>query len=57
MPERRLRHRPLLSGIGIKNSNSGLGTLTALAIRNSDGEPVLVTNLHVVTALRRHRET
>ena len=45
----RPRHRPLLAGIGIKASDGSYGTLTGLATRNSDGEKVLVTNLHVVS--------
>ena len=53
MGEIRSRHRPLLAGIGIKGSDGSYGTLTGLATRNSDGEPVLVTNLHVVGGASR----
>lgn len=51
-------HRPLRSGIEIRSgkrvggrlqSIGGGGTLTGLATRNSDGQKVLVTNLHVMT--------
>ena len=51
-------HRPLVSGIRVVNVkrdenegilSSGVGTLTGLATRNSDGRKVLVTNLHVIT--------
>ncbi len=48
-------HTTLLAGIGILASNGnagspkGIGTLTGLATRDSDGEKVLVTNLHVVS--------
>ena len=48
MGEIRSRHRPLLAGIGIKAANGSYGTLTGMATRNSDGKPVLVTNLHII---------
>ena len=50
-------HRPLVSGIRIASGKEAggqlqsieAGTLTGLAIRNSDGKKFLVTNLHVMT--------
>lgn len=48
-----LRHRPLRAGVGFTTpigSGRGVGTLTGLATRNSDGKKVLVTNLHTLNA-------
>ena len=49
-----LVHRPAMAGVLVASpSPSGgdpsIGTLTGLAVRNSDGKKVLVTNLHVLT--------
>ena len=45
--DRLQHHIPLRAGIRIVVG--GAGTLTGLATRNSDGTPVLVTNLHVLS--------
>ena len=47
-------HRPLMAGLEIRSkipgsNQSNRGTLTGLATRNSNGEKVLVSNLHVMT--------
>ena len=51
MGRAREKHRPLLSGIGIRSLTEtgylGVGTLTGLAIRHSDRKKMLVTCLHV----------
>ncbi len=52
-------HRPLLSGVRItsrignplSHTHVGGGTLTGLAVRNSDKKRMLVTNLHVMAGL------
>ena len=57
MGETNTEHRPLVSGIRIASGKRvegqlepiEAGTLTGLAIRNSDGKKFLVTNLHVMT--------
>ena len=48
MGRAREKHRPLLSGIGVKSSaHDSHGTLTGLATRYEDGKRVLVTCRHV----------
>ena len=45
-------HRPLIGGLGIqrKDAKGHHGTLTAVARRQDDNEPVLVTNRHMVAS-------
>ena len=51
MGRAREKHRPLLSGIGVKSSaHDSHGTLTGLATRDTDGKRVLVTCRHVMAA-------
>ena len=55
MGDRNTYHRPVMAGIKIATKNRGSsvknseGTLTGVAIRLSDNNTVLVTNLHVVS--------
>ena len=42
-------HWQLVAGIAISGPDGNQGTLTGLATRDSDGEKVLVANLHVVS--------
>ena len=51
MTHRQKQHRPIMGGIGITphNGMSQMGTLTAVARRNSDNALVFVTNTHVVS--------
>ena len=55
MGDRNAYHRPVMAGIKIATKNRGSsvknseGTLTGVAIRLSDNNTVLVTNLHVVS--------
>ena len=51
MGDRQSNHRPLRAGIGITPSGGmpGMGTLGAVARRNSDDALVFVTNTHVVS--------
>lgn len=54
MSDAKMHHRPLMAGIEIRSKIPGSdqinrGTLTGLATQNSDGERVLVSNLHVMT--------
>ena len=51
MTHRQKQHRPIMGGIGITphNGMSRMGTLTAVARRNSDNALVFVTNTHVVS--------
>ncbi len=51
MGHRQSNHRPLRAGIAITPSGGmpGMGTLSAVARRNSDNVLVLVTNTHVVS--------
>ena len=49
MSERDGYHRPLMAGISIRGALADeQGTLTGIAIRDSDKKRVLVTNLHVL---------
>ena len=52
MGQLKAHHRPLTGGLGIqrKDEQGHHGTLTAVARRQDDNEPVLVTNLHVVSS-------
>ncbi len=58
MGQTNTHHRPLVSGIHVKSARTvgdqlhhlAGGTLTGLATQNSDGNRVLVTNLHVMTS-------
>ena len=52
MAHRQKEHRPIMVGIGISPHTGmpGMGTLTAVARRNSDNALVFVTNTHVVSS-------
>ena len=52
MEQLKSHHRPLTGGLGIqrKDAEGHHGTLTAVARRQDDNEPVLVTNRHVVAS-------